>query len=105
MKYTTHIEGHYGIEDPELKFSKKGLQEDSYQKELKFKRHKSANRHGNEEQTDNTVYTLLQSYGVQAGNYLRTGKINLTYLASKEYSDLQYFCVTISQRIDYSSMV
>ena len=37
------------------------------------------NWHGNEEQKDNTVYYLLQSYGGQAGNYLRTGKINLTY--------------------------
>ena len=32
--------------------------------------------HGNEEQKDNVVYYLLQSYGVQARNYLRTGKIN-----------------------------
>ena len=55
MKYTTDTKGHYGIEDPELQFSKKGLQEDSYQKELKFRRHKSANWHGNEEQKDNVV--------------------------------------------------
>ena len=26
MKYIIHTKGHYGIEDPELKFSKKGLQ-------------------------------------------------------------------------------
>ena len=32
MKYIVHTKGHYGIEEPELKFSKKGLQEDSYQK-------------------------------------------------------------------------
>ena len=38
MKYIIHTKGYYGIEDPELKFSKKGIQEDSYQKELKFKR-------------------------------------------------------------------
>ena len=63
------------------------------------------NWHENEEQKDNVVYHLLQSCGVQARNYLRIGKINLTYLASKEYSDLQYFCVTISQWIDYFSMV
>ena len=25
LKYTTHIKGHYGIEDPESKFSKKGM--------------------------------------------------------------------------------
>ena len=29
MKYTAHTKGHYGIEDPKLKFSKKGVQEDS----------------------------------------------------------------------------
>ena len=29
MKYTTHTKGHYGIEDPEFKFSKKGIQKDS----------------------------------------------------------------------------
>ena len=29
MKYTTHTKGHYGIEDPEFKFSKKGVQKDS----------------------------------------------------------------------------
>ena len=28
MKYTAHTKGHYGIEDPELKFSKKGREED-----------------------------------------------------------------------------
>ena len=33
MKHTTHTKGHYGIEDPELKFSKKGMQEDSYEKD------------------------------------------------------------------------
>ena len=32
MKYLVHTKGHYGIEDPELKFSKKGLQEDSDQR-------------------------------------------------------------------------
>ena len=32
MKYLVHTKGHYGIEDPELKFSRKGLQEDSYQR-------------------------------------------------------------------------
>ena len=37
LKYTTHKKGHYGIEDPELKFSKKGVQEDSYEKGQKSK--------------------------------------------------------------------
>ena len=32
MKYTAHTKGKYGIEDPELKFSKKGMKEDSYKK-------------------------------------------------------------------------
>ena len=42
MKYTTHTKGHYGIEDPELRFSKKGMQEDSYIKGTKVQKHKSA---------------------------------------------------------------
>ena len=42
MKYTTHTKGHYGIEDPELKFNKKGIQEDSYEKGQKSKITKSA---------------------------------------------------------------
>ena len=34
MKYIIHTKGHYGIEDPKfkIKFSKKGPQEDSYQR-------------------------------------------------------------------------
>ena len=47
---------------------------------------------------DNVVYHMLQSYGVQARNYLRTGKMNLTYQASKELSRLANISdVTISQ--------
>ena len=37
MKYLVHTKGHDGIEDPKLKFSKKGLQEDSYNKGQKSK--------------------------------------------------------------------
>ena len=37
MKYTTHTKGHYGIEDPELKFSKKGMKKKSYEKRTKSK--------------------------------------------------------------------
>ena len=84
MKHIVHTKVHYGIEDPELKFSKKRPTGGLISKELKFKQHKSVDWHGNEEQKDYTAYYLLQSYGVQAGNYLRNGKINLTYLASKE---------------------
>ena len=42
MKYTTHTKGHYGIEDPELIFSKKGMQEDSYKKGQKSRSTKGA---------------------------------------------------------------
>ena len=57
------------------------------------------NWHGNEEQMDSAVYHMLQSYGVQAGNYLRTGKMNLTYQASKELFRLANISdVTISQK-------
>ena len=37
MKNTAHTRGHYGIEEPELKFRKKGVQEDSYEKGQKSK--------------------------------------------------------------------
>ena len=40
MKYTAHAKGHYGIEEPELKFRKKGMQEDSYEKGTKVQKHK-----------------------------------------------------------------
>ena len=53
-------------------------------KELKVQLAQKCSWHGNEEQNDSVVYYLLQSYGVKARNYLRTGKINLTYQASKE---------------------
>ena len=42
MKYTAHTKGHYGIEELELKFRKKGMQEDSYEKGQKSKKHKKA---------------------------------------------------------------
>ena len=42
MKYTTHTKGHYGIEDPELKFSKEGIQEHSYEIRQRSQKHKSA---------------------------------------------------------------
>ena len=40
MKYTAHTKGHYGIQEPELKFRKKGMQEDSYEKGQKSEKHK-----------------------------------------------------------------
>ena len=42
MKRIVHTKVHYGIEDLELKFSKKRPTEGLISKELKFKRHKSA---------------------------------------------------------------
>ena len=55
---------------------------------------------------DNVVYYMLQSCGVQARNYLSTGKINLTYLASKKlFRIANIFDVPISQRMDYFSMI
>ena len=72
MKYTTHTKGHYGIEEPELKFRKKGMQEDSYENGQKSKSTKMLKWHGNEEQTNISVYHMLQPYGVQAICYLKT---------------------------------
>ena len=67
MKYNVHTKGHYGIEDPELKFSKKGMQEDSYEKGQNSKgTRKMLKRHGNEEQMNISVYHMLQSCGVQS---------------------------------------
>ena len=37
IKYISHTKGLYRIEDPELQFSKKGMQEDSYEKGQKSK--------------------------------------------------------------------
>ena len=65
MKYTAHTKGHYGIEDPKLKFSKKGMQEDSYEKGQKSKITEVLKWHGNEEQKNISVYHMLQSFGVQ----------------------------------------
>ena len=75
MKYSAHIKGHYGIEDPELKFSKKGMQEDSYKKKGGDKipeAQKVLNWHGNEEPTNISVYHMLQPCGVQAICYPKT---------------------------------
>ena len=36
---------------------------------IKFQKHKSAKRHGNEQQMNIVVYHMLQSCGVQAGSY------------------------------------
>ena len=89
------------IEDPELKFNKKGMQRDSYQR-TKVQKAQKCSWHGIEEQKDNTVYYLLQSCGVQARNYLRTGKMNLTYLAAKELFRLAIFLMLPSpKRMDF----
>ena len=62
--------------------------------------------HENEEQMDNAIHHMLQSCGVQARNYLRTGKMNLTYQASKELFGLANISdVTISQRMNYFSNI
>ena len=80
MKYIVHTKGHYGIEDPELKFSKKGRKEDSYQKELRFKRQKSAVGMG----MRNKRIILSPSViilGCLSYNFQRAGIMNLIYLA------------------------
>ena len=72
MKHTTHTKGHYGIEEPELKFSKKGAQKDSNERNKSPKAQKVLKWHGNEEQTNTVVYYLLQSCGVHAVSHLKT---------------------------------
>ena len=66
LKYTTHTKGHYGIEDPELKFSKKDMKEVSDEKGQKSKSTKVLRWHGNEEQMNISIYHMLQSCGVQS---------------------------------------
>ena len=87
MKYTTHTKGHYGIEELESKFRKKGMQEDSYEKGQKSKGTKVLEWHGNEEQMNISLYHMLQSCGVQAESYLKT-EVTMKFhlLASKELS-------------------
>ena len=83
MKYNVHTKGQYGIEDPELKFSKKRPAGGLISKELRFKRHESAVGMGmrNKRMTMFPSVTILWCLSC---NYQRVGKINLIYLASKE---------------------
>ena len=46
MRYTAHTKGDYGIEEVELKFRKKGMQEDSYEKDKSSKAQKVQNGMG-----------------------------------------------------------
>ena len=67
---------------------KKAKNEDSKER-TKVQNHKSAKWHGNEEQTNISVYHMLQSCGVQYGSYPKTEvKMKLIFLASKELSRL-----------------
>ena len=50
------------------------------QKGQKVQKHKSAKWHGNEEQTNISVFHMLQSCGVQAGSYLKTEVKNETLI-------------------------
>ena len=101
MKYIIHTKGHYGIEDPELKFSKKGMQEDSYEKGQKSKSTKVLKWHGNEEHTNISVYHMLQSCGVQSYQPPEDRSNNETHpLASTESSGLENFGFH-SPKLDY----
>ena len=96
MKYTTHTKGHYGIEDPELKFNKEGMQEDSYKKRQKSKSTKVLEWHGNEEQTNISVYHMLRSCGVQAISYLKTKVImKLILWPQQSYLNLKILVSTL----------
>ena len=91
MKHTAHTKGHYGIEDPELKFSRKGMQEDSYEKGQKSKSMKKVLKwHGNNEQMNISIYHMLQSCGVKAIGYLKTEVImKLILWPQQSYLDLK----------------
>ena len=99
MRYTTHTKGHYGIEEGELKFSKKGIQEDSYEKDKIPKSRKVLEWHGNEEQMNISVYHMLQSCGVQAGSYLKTEvTMKFTFWPQKSYLDFEILVSTLPNR-------
>ena len=53
-------------------------------KRTKVQKHKSAKCHGNEQQMNISVYHMLQSFGAQAGSYLKTEVINETHLLGLE---------------------
>ena len=59
------------------------MQENSYKKKVqKHTKKKSAKWHGNEEQMNIYVYHMLQSCGVQAGNYPKTEVKNEIHIPS-----------------------
>ena len=96
MKYTTHTKGHYGIEDPELKFSKKGTQEDMHEKGQSPKAQKVPKWHGNAEQMNIHVYHMLQSSGVRAISYLKRKVIMKPILwPQQSYLDLKILVSTL----------
>ena len=102
MKHTTHTKGHYGIEDPELKFSKKGAQKDSNERNKSPKAQKVLKWHGNEEQTNIVVYYLLQSYGVYAVSYLNIEVIMKLILGPRQsYMDLN---ISVSTSRNWTSI-
>ena len=70
IKYISHTKGHYGQRSLNIKFRKKACRR--IQKGQKVQKHKSEKWHGNEEQTNISVYHMLQSCGVQAGSYQKT---------------------------------
>ena len=91
MKHTAHTKGHYGIEDPEIKFNKKRRPGGLIRKGAKVQKHKKVLKwHGNEEQTNIYVYHVLQSCGVQAISYLKTKVIiKFTFWPKQSYLDLK----------------
>ena len=88
LKYLSHKRTLW-IEEPESKFRKKGKQEGS-KGDKGPKAQKIAKWHGNEEQTDISVYHMLQSCGVGVGNYPKTEiKWNSYSWPRKSYLDFE----------------
>ena len=69
MKYTAHTKGHYGIEDPELNLVRKACRRTHIKRDKSPEAQKVLKWYGNEEQTNISIYHMLQSCGVQAGSY------------------------------------
>ena len=72
------------------------MQEDS-NKRTKVQKHKSSKWHGNEEQMNISVYHMLQSYGVRAGNFLKTGVKNEIHIPG-----LKRVILTLKSRFPFS---
>ena len=78
IRYIFHTIGHYGYRSLNKNSERRhagGLRKDKI-----FQKHKIAKWNGNEEQTNISIYHMLQSCGVQARSYPKTEVKNETHI-------------------------